>query len=177
MRIKWFRWKSLLDEMGNNNLNITIKTIAGVLQEKVKVSKKDRVNFWIAHCDFDITPEVLALIENTPGVETVTVFTAYAFRISIGKCFTSSQVHAAIEKSIGCSENVRLNKTVKQEIAKVKRQFRKENFWFIYVLPNGSFEPQVFKDKDKFISSYMIMKEIKKSIGGKILSSINDSGV
>lgn len=49
-------------------------------------------NFWIGHTNFDITQPICSVIEQTPGVETLDIFTRYRFRIGIGKLFLSGSV-------------------------------------------------------------------------------------
>jgi hypothetical protein len=44
-------------------------------------------NLWTAHTNFNITKNILNLVENTEGVETVDVFTRYRMRIGIGQMF------------------------------------------------------------------------------------------
>lgn len=49
-------------------------------------------NFWVGHCNFNISNQIVELIEKCDGVEILDVFTRYRFRIAIGKCFTDSDV-------------------------------------------------------------------------------------
>jgi hypothetical protein len=49
-------------------------------------------NFWIGHTNFDITQPICSVIEQTPGVEILDIFTRYRFRIGIGKLFISGNV-------------------------------------------------------------------------------------
>lgn len=57
-------------------------------------------NFWIGHTNFNITKKVAQIIEDTPGVETLDVFTRYRFRIAIGKVFTDSIVMRNINENV-----------------------------------------------------------------------------
>lgn len=58
-------------------------------------------NFWTAHCNFPITHEILNIIDNADGVETLDVFTRYRWRISIGKAFSSVEVKSNLMKLLG----------------------------------------------------------------------------
>lgn len=55
-------------------------------------------NFWIGHTNFDLTPKITALIENTEGVEVLDVYTRYRFRIGIGQLFNSSDILSNINQ-------------------------------------------------------------------------------
>jgi hypothetical protein len=57
-------------------------------------------NFWIGHANFDITKEIVSILETIEGVETLDIFTRYRFRIGVGKAFNDSQVMRNINDSI-----------------------------------------------------------------------------
>lgn len=57
-------------------------------------------NFWVGHTNFDITAPIAKIIEQTPGVETLDIFSRYRFRIGIGKLFTSGNVLSDISGGI-----------------------------------------------------------------------------
>jgi hypothetical protein len=57
-------------------------------------------NFWTGHSNFTITDNVVNIIEETDGVETLDVFTRYRFRIGIGKAFSDSEVMRRINFNV-----------------------------------------------------------------------------
>lgn len=57
-------------------------------------------NFWIGHCNFDITNDLTKIIETTDGVEILDIFTRYRFRIGIGKCFGDGDTMTRIQNNI-----------------------------------------------------------------------------
>lgn len=57
-------------------------------------------NFWVGHTNFNITKAISKIIEESPGVETLDVFTRYRFRIGIGKAFKDSSVMHSINTQI-----------------------------------------------------------------------------
>ena len=57
--------------------------------------------FWTGHTNFDITPSVASKIENIPGVETLSIFTRYRFRIGIGKMFQDRDVMHKVQEAVG----------------------------------------------------------------------------
>ena len=57
-------------------------------------------NFWTGHTNFNITKNIIDILEQVPGVETLDIFTRYRFRIAAGKCFDASLVMDDINKTI-----------------------------------------------------------------------------
>lgn len=57
-------------------------------------------NFWLGHCNFDITNSISKIIEATDGVEILDIFTRYRFRLAIGKCFGDSETMIRIQNNI-----------------------------------------------------------------------------
>lgn len=57
-------------------------------------------NFWVGHTNFNITTKIASLIEETPGIETLDVFTRYRFRIAIGKAFMNRKVMHDINNTL-----------------------------------------------------------------------------
>lgn len=77
-----------------------ISTPLGMIPFNETLPSSDVFNFWTGHCNFAITKKILRLIENTPGVETLNVFTKYRFRISVGKAFSDSLVMRQINQNV-----------------------------------------------------------------------------
>lgn len=82
------------------------KPIAGVLTPMgmIPITEHTRAgrifNFWTAHTNFRITPEIYKIVDNTDGVETLEVYTPYRWRISIGKAFNTQEVKQRILKNL-----------------------------------------------------------------------------
>ncbi len=57
-------------------------------------------NFWVGHTNFNISPKVAKIIEESDGVEILDIFTRYRFRIAIGKCFTDADTMKNISDRI-----------------------------------------------------------------------------
>jgi hypothetical protein len=57
-------------------------------------------NFWTGHTNFNITKNIFSIIDSTPGVECLDIFTRYRFRIAIGKAFNDSSVMKDIQETI-----------------------------------------------------------------------------
>ncbi len=57
-------------------------------------------NFWKGTTNFRITNQMVALLNDTDGVEILNVFTRYRFRIGIGKLFQDRKVMDSISEKI-----------------------------------------------------------------------------
>jgi len=57
-------------------------------------------NFWVGHTNFDITPNISKIMEESDGVEILDILTRYRFRIGIGKCFSDSETMKLINDKI-----------------------------------------------------------------------------
>ena len=68
-----------------------ISTPMGIIPYNELTSPSSLFNFWVGHTNFNITSRAVAVIEKTPGVEILDIFTRYRFRIGIGKCFSDSE--------------------------------------------------------------------------------------
>ena len=119
--IVWEKWKDPFgldepetvtdkgdDEFGDTTKEVTIKkmkcnilsTPLGIIPFNETISSNDVFNFWTGHTNFALTTKINDIIENTPGVETLNVFTKYRFRISIGKAFSDSYVMREINNNV-----------------------------------------------------------------------------
>lgn len=56
--------------------------------------------FWLAHSNFTITNNVVRIIEQIEGVETLDIYTRYRFRISVGKGFNDREVMSDINSKL-----------------------------------------------------------------------------
>ena len=77
-----------------------ISTPLGLIPFNETISSSEIFNFWSGHTNFALTKIISSIIEDTPGVETLNIFTKYRFRISIGKAFLDSIVMRQINKNV-----------------------------------------------------------------------------
>ena len=77
-----------------------IATPMGIIPINESTASGKIFNFWVGHTNFDITNALALIIEETPGVETLDVFTRYRFRIGIGKAFHDSKVMRDINSRV-----------------------------------------------------------------------------
>ena len=69
-----------------------IMTPMGIIPYTNNTASSKIFNFWTGHTNFDITPYIGGIIEQTEGIETLDIFTRYRFRIAIGKLFDAKSV-------------------------------------------------------------------------------------
>lgn len=119
--------------------------------------------FWMGHTNFDITAKIKELIEKTPGVETLDIFTRYRFRVAIGKAFIDENtdpfgksVLLDIEKAI-CPKQ---EKKVELKAANIKKTTvnmlkknlsAKNKFWAILEAEDGTLDPRKGNTKEEVV--------------------------
>jgi hypothetical protein len=91
---------SLYQKLITQNKYPIIATPFGIIPITESTSSSKIFNFWTGHTNFSITRKVSNIIEHTEGVETLSVFTRYRFRISVGKAFKDSDVMTKINNNI-----------------------------------------------------------------------------
>lgn len=69
-----------------------IMTPMGIIPYTDNTASNKIFNFWVGHTNFDITPYIAAIIEQTKGIECLDIFTRYRFRIAVGKLFDAKTV-------------------------------------------------------------------------------------
>jgi hypothetical protein len=107
-------------------------------------------NFWMGHANFDITAQVKDLIEKTPGVETLEIYTRYRFRISIGRAFDELKVMDTIKKELCPPSTKVLPMSTHKSIDKITEHLKnKYKFWAIFKLPDGQLDYCAGDTKDK----------------------------
>jgi hypothetical protein len=81
-----------IDEEGVELKSIkAIATPMGIIPYNELTAPGHLFNFWVGHTNFDITKSIALIIEETPGIEILDIFTRYRFRIGIGKCFADNE--------------------------------------------------------------------------------------
>jgi hypothetical protein len=77
-----------------------IATPMGLIPYTENTASSKIFNFWVGHSNFDLTSEIVDVIENTEGTETLDVFSRYRFRIAIGKAFDDAKVMKSINDRV-----------------------------------------------------------------------------
>lgn len=84
----------LIPEEEFQNTTKSIRVIAsplGLIPYNEHTASSKIFNFWLGHTNFDINTDIKTILEKSPGVEILDIFTRYRFRIAIGKCFSDSE--------------------------------------------------------------------------------------
>ena len=141
-------------------------------------------DFWTLHTNFDITPEIVDIIENVPGVETLDVLTRYRARVGFPKSgfFDSSVVKVNIQNAIyelDKNRDVNLSKHIatifNNDVAAIvmaeKEKVEDSTSWAIFILPNGELTTVVEDDQTIFNDSVQKFTELQSDVGGYLITS------
>lgn len=93
----------LIPEEEFQNTTKSIRVIAsplGLIPYNEHTASSKIFNFWLGHTNFDINTDIKTILEKSPGVEILDIFTRYRFRIAIGKCFSDSETMKQINDRI-----------------------------------------------------------------------------
>lgn len=95
--------KELLEEQliqANSRPIRVIESPLGLIPYNEHTASSKIFNFWVGHTNFNISKNIVNVIEKCEGVELLDIFTRYRFRIGIGKCFADNEVMKSITDSI-----------------------------------------------------------------------------
>ena len=85
------------DEMNHGPVQMTPM---GMMPLNSHSTLSKRFNFWLAHTNFNITPNIRTILESIEGVETLDIFTRYKMRVGIGKLLDDETIRKEIGKVI-----------------------------------------------------------------------------
>lgn len=74
-----------------------ISSPMGLIPYNEYTSSSKIFNFWVGHTNFNLSSEIVSIIEDCDGVEILDIFTRYRFRLGVGKCFIDSEVMQKIQ--------------------------------------------------------------------------------
>lgn len=87
------------DDKENHNIPI-IATKMGLVPILEHTQAGKIFNFWVAHTNFRMTKELLNIVNETDGIESLDLYTPYRWRIAIGKAFDSAAVKEDVTKNL-----------------------------------------------------------------------------
>lgn len=64
------------------------------------ISMLSTFDCWIGHTNFDITINIKNILDNTPGVEILKIFSRYRFFVGVGQLFDFKEVRKNIEENL-----------------------------------------------------------------------------
>lgn len=151
-----------------------IETPIGVFSEESLLRPSVRWDCWIGHTNFDITKDILNIIEETDGIEALRAMGRYSFFIGVARLFNIKNVRKGIEDAL-CSyteEEILSDDAVFLAVEKVKDQLDKEKFWTIMVTADGSIEYVSSNEMNKsYLDNVNKLISLKNKLGGIILHS------
>ena len=177
-KIVWKKWVNpikYINQQGeeSENSNILLQhTPFGVMPVKLNAELYQNKNIFIGHTNFDIDEDIKYIIEETPGVESLEVFSPYRFKIVVGTAFHNKRVLRDIKTRL-CNDNIGYDFSIEDsnDIYKHTLELRKNSKpWFIYILPNGKYESFTFNNEDDLENKIKEYSDIRDIIGGVILT-------
>lgn len=108
--MKWSKYDDLEDEDSDEDSALTllnngkkinaIATHMGIIPYNEYTDCSKIFNFWVGHTNFDITQNIVDIIESIQGVETLDIFTRYRFRVAFGKSFNDRDIMNKINTTL-----------------------------------------------------------------------------
>lgn len=141
----------------------------GVMPIDEKSLISNRRKLWEANTNFDITPKIVKIVSQVPGVEILRVLTRYSMIVGFGLAFNDNSIKNNIDKIlVGGS---RLDKKVDRFDIIKKEVISQYPCWAIFVLPDGAIEYCGNKEIQPVLNC---IKEYKsKNSGCKIFTSLD----
>lgn len=137
------------DETPHTDLAVRpfVATTGGIVPLKAYSEIWKNFNFWVLHTNFDLGDDEVLAINNTPGVETLEVMTAYRGRVAIGLAFDDKEVRDRVDAALGVVRDrpgqynpgqVVLDAEARVDLERrVARERARGGSWAILALPGG----------------------------------------
>lgn len=132
-----------------------VETPFGIFSIDDKFNPIRQFEFRIGHTNFDITEDVALAIEETVGVESLTIFSRYRFMVGIGKMFDFRKVRLDIEDKICDSYGEDVDDEVSEKIKEVSKLGK---YWALYMFPNGNFEKLYTNDLNEYNEKVQVLR-------------------
>lgn len=135
-------------------------------------------NFWIGHCNFNVSESAAFIVGRWPGVEFFRVTSRYRFVISIGLAFTPSLVMSEIQKAL-CAEPysmIDIDNEVKLSAQKIITS-HKHKACVLYIAQNGEIDYKIANRQEDLKEAVLLYEAAKAKFGGYVIKSWEDFGV
>jgi hypothetical protein len=153
-----------------------IYTPMGPYPEESMLKPSDRWDCWIGHTNFDVTYSIVDIIEQTEGIEALSVLGRYSFFIGVAPLFDIKSVRSDIEQQL-CEyteEEILSDTEISETVNLVKKQLQSVDYWSILVAPGGEVEYVASNKMDKsYLDGLNELMILKNKIGGIILRGNN----
>jgi len=139
-------------------------------------------DFWIMHTNFGINNNMLHIIEQVPGVESLEIYTRYRARVGFPRSglFKPGEVMHEIDNAMRQLDYdiqnqllIGLELNVAERVIKARDGIdKKHDHWAILVVPNGNIEV-ICSDKidKKYNDKFQTLQQTYESVGGRLLTS------
>jgi len=159
-----------------------IPTPFGLLSMTEHVKASSKFDFWMLHTNFDITEGIKGIVASIPGVESVEVFTRYRMRIAFPRSglFDTARVKTNIQNAILDADQIDYlvslaefdSLTTNRAMEACNTLARKNDYWGMYILPNGNINIVTSDGEDKrFAEQITVFQHTQSLVGGQVLSS------
>lgn len=156
LRVEFKKYHSVLENMYGDDDDEADKphsfggqvavTDFGLIPVNEKNSITSHFNFWLGHTNFVLEDKHIHVIDTTLGVETLTIYTPYTFRIAIGKLFDPSTVMNDVRNNL---INYTLAKSPKKELTDINyiKSLSKQFKFFAVMVFEG--KKHIIKGQDR----------------------------
>lgn len=187
----WKKWKNpiseaiqtRMDEMDEGgDEDMIYENPDQMLASPIIYDPDSMLHLWTAHTTFIVTKKAKRVVKGVPGVAYYRSITPYMFNIGVGELFCQQKVKQEIVNRLIVDEfeddlisdyELTIGDHMEQIVA--LRKTIEDEFWAIYVLPNG--EAKVvcskFADED-FFQKIKEFKEVQNSVGGHLISYMDE---
>jgi hypothetical protein len=159
-----------------------MQTQFGLLNIDDRMNPMRMFQFYLGETNFNLGKHAQRIINDTAGVEFLSVETRYRFYIAIGRCFNVGEVKHAIQVGL-CGKNNAIetikeidNEEVMQHALQIHLEMSESyKNWAMYIFPNGEIE-QCFDNvkSQPFIHALEAMKRAKQMSKGILITSENE---
>jgi hypothetical protein len=140
-------------------------------------------DFWLMHTNFGLFGSIKNVIEKTPGVESIEVYTRYRARIGFPRSglFQPRDVMHEIKKVVRQLDYdvqnqllVGLDIDVAEQAIEIRDTLDKHNdHWALWVIPNGEIDT-VCSEKEpneQYNDKLKLLEQGQEAVGGRLLTS------
>lgn len=160
-----------------------VNTKLGLLTVTENAVADYHFDFWLMHTNFPITEPIAKEICQYPGVDAFIPMTKYRCKIGFPKSglFNVTEVKLGLQKQL-CNPVSKEDLTQIEPIFSADMQDKidnkisdlksKNNYWALFVLPNGSMEVVESESSGSaFQSKLQVLNETQKLVGGRVFRS------
>ena len=156
--------------------NHIIFTPYGPFSMDSSLKPSDRWDCWVCHTNFDLTSEIIQVLETIDGIEALKIMGRYTFFVGVGKLFSMPDIREEVERQFcELTEDEiisSMDNDLRDTIVSIKEQLSENNYWSIFVTTEGEIDYIISDTLDKTYMEALGRFEKRKYMGdGFILNS------